>query len=171
MKMRFEFPGETPPASPPRGAAPVGHLHELPPVELAAIVYLRAWCQGGMDCEIVAKDFRLVVGEAAGAATVGDFDTLMTTLLNNARRPIMRHSLACKRFGGDESAFANMIAAAAVQDRDDAMLFASILMTGHAAWAAVQSALGLSQVFFRLARVPERPRPQTHAPEATFYRH
>ena len=171
MKMRFEFPGGTPPASPQRGAAPVGHLHELPPVELAAIVYLRAWCEGGPDREIIAKDFCLVMGDAAGAVAVGDFGALMTALLNSARRPVMRHGLGCRCFGGDESAFANMIAAAAGQDREDAMLYACTLMKSDAAWAAVQVALRLGQVFLRLARLPDRSPAPTHASEPTAYRH
>ena len=171
MKMRFEFPDTTPTGSPPRGAAPVGHLHALPPIELAAIVYLRAWCDGGANREIIAKDFCLVMGDAAGAQAVGDFDALMTTLLNNARRPVMRHRLNCKCFGGIESAFANMIAAATGQDRDDAMLFANILMTGHAAWAAVQLVGQLGQVFLRLGRVPDRSPTPTHASQPTIHRH
>lgn len=171
MKMRFEIPEGTQPATPQRGAAPVGHLHELPPIELAAIVYLRAWCEGGTDREMIARDFRLVMGDAAGAAAVEDFDALMVTMLNNPRRPIMRHGLSCGCFGGDESAFANMIAAAAVQDSDDALLFSSPLMNGHAAWTVVRLALRLSQVFLRLARTPVGKREATHAAGQNVYRH
>lgn len=171
MKMRFEFPESASPASPQRGAAPVGFLHELPPIELAAIVYLRAWCEGGTDRQMIAKDFRLVMDDGAGATAVEDFDALMTALLKDARRPVMRHGLGCKCFGGDESVFANMMAAAVGRDRDDAMLFASTLMTGHAAWAAVQLAERLGQVFLRLARAPDRARTPTHGPEQTFYKH
>ncbi|MGB3554000.1 MAG: hypothetical protein WBA25_05100 [Jannaschia sp.] len=171
MKMRFEFPGETPPTARQRGAAPVGHLHELPPVELAEIVYLRAWCEGGTDREMIARDFRLVMGSTAGRVAVGAFDALMATLSGCARRPIMHHGLGCRCFGGDESAFANMVAAAAGQDRDDAMLFAGTLMRGDAAWAAVRVALRLEQVFLRLARVPDAPPEPTHGPEQTSHRH
>jgi hypothetical protein len=171
MKMRFTFPGDTPPASPSRGAAPVGQLSELPHVELAAIVYLRAWCEGGPDREIIAKDFRLVMGDAAGLLASADFDALMATLLHKARRPVMRHGLGCKCFGGDESAFANMIAAAAGQDREEAMLFASILIKGDTAWAAVQKALQLGQVFLRLARMPDCAPAPTHATVPAPYRH
>lgn len=171
MKMRFNFQGETPPASPQRGAAPLGYLHELPGIELAAIVYLRAWSEGGADREIVAKDFRLVMGDGAGTTAAEEFDVLMTMMLSGARRPVMHHGLGCKCFGGDESAFANMIAAAAGQDRDDTLLFASTLMRGDAAWAAVQTALQLGQVFLRLARLSDRSPARTHASEPTFYRH
>jgi len=171
MKMRFEFPAGTPPDPPQRGAAPVGFLHELPPVELAAIVYLRAWCEGGAARQMIGRDFGLVMGEEAGATAARNFDALMTLLLNNARRPVMRHGLGCKCFGGDESAFANMIAAAAGQDLEDAHLFACTLITGHAVWPAVQMALGLGQAFLRLARMPDSARMPTHIPEPTFTKH
>jgi hypothetical protein len=171
MKMRFEFPAGTPPDAPQRGAAPVGLLHELPPVELAAVVYLRAWCEGGAHRQIAEKDFSLVMGDEEGTAAIEAFNTLVTVLLSDARRPVMRHSLGCKCFGGDESAFANMIAAAAGRDREDAYLFACILMTGHAAWLAVQLALRLGQTFLRLARTPDGARMPAHSPEPTLTKH
>lgn len=171
MKMRFEFPDGDSFASTPRGSAPVGVLHELPPVELAAIIYLRAWCAGGLDRQMIGQDFGLVMGRGAGEVATRDFDTLMTILLNNARRPVMRHGLGCKCFGGDESAFAHMIAAAAEQDNEDAQLFACTLMTGHAAWSAVQLALGLGQTFLRLSRVPGSIQVATHNSEPTFTKH
>ena len=171
MTVRFSFPGDTPPASAQRGAAPVGVLHELPPVELAAIVYLRAWCEGGQDRAMIAKDFRLVMGDAAAADVIEDFDLLMTTLLGGARRPVMRHAMGCKCFGGDESAFANLIAAAAGRDSEDALLFAGTLASSRYAWDVVQVALRLGQVFLRLARLPLGPDAPTHNPEQTFYKH
>jgi hypothetical protein len=146
-------------------------LHELPPVELAAIVYLRAWCEGGAARQMIGRDFNLVMGEEAGATAAWNFDALMAILLNNARRSVMRHGLGCKCFGGDESAFANMIATAAGQDLEDAHLFACTLMTGHAAWPAVQLALSLGQAFLRLARVPDSTRVPTHGPEPTSTKH
>lgn len=77
MKMQFEFPDSAPSATPQRGAAPVGFLHELPSVELAAIIYLRAWCEGGADRQMIARDFGLVMGEGAGATATRNFDALI----------------------------------------------------------------------------------------------
>ncbi|MFZ3584577.1 hypothetical protein ACOI1H_20805 [Loktanella sp. DJP18] len=169
MTMQFDLDAKAP--SQTRGAAPVGALQELPPVELAAIVYLRAWCEGGDDRGIIAKDFRLVMGHAEGAVAAADFHDLMTILLGSARRPIMRHGLGCRCFGGDESAFAHMIAAAASGSTEDAMLFASILMSGDAAWAATRLADRLGQTFLRLARGPGRRQAPTHATTPTPYTH
>ena len=153
MTMRFASRrGDVRPSeATPRGAAPVGLLQELPPVELAAIVYLRAWCDGGSARGMIARDFRLVMGDEAAAA-VETFDALMGVLLTRARRPIMRHALDCRCFGGDESAFAHMIASAAGRDREDAVLFASTLVKGPATWSAVLMAEESGQVLLRLAR-------------------
>ncbi|MEF3049046.1 hypothetical protein V3C85_17705 [Tabrizicola sp. L79] len=169
--MRFDFPDDAFPAERRRGAAPVGHLQELPPAELAAIVYLRAWCEGGAERQIISEDFRRVMGDAEGVHAVDTFNALMGVLLRNARRPIMRHGLGCRCFGGDESAFAQMLAAAVSQDRDDAMLFAATLVKGDAAWAAVQLAVDLQQVFLRLTRMPSASQPPKHGPKRSAYHH
>ena len=66
--MRFET-SEKPDATscpPQRGAAPVGYLQELPAVELAAILYLRVWCAGGVTKDPIARDFRLLLGTDDG---------------------------------------------------------------------------------------------------------
>lgn len=167
MRMRFEIP-EQPAATagpPQRGAAPVGYLQELPAVELAAVLYLRVWCVGGETKDQIARDFRLLLGTDDAVLALTDFDALMKVTLNGARRPLMRHGLHCRCFGGDESAFANMIAAAAAQDRDDAMLFACTLLTGAAAFEAVRLAGVLGQVFLRIARTPTGTTVPTHTPE------
>jgi hypothetical protein len=171
MKMRFEFPEDSASASPQRGAAPVGLLQELPAVDLAAIVYLRAWCAGGSARLIIAEDFRLVMGEEAGAAAARDFDALMSSFLSNARRPVMRHGMGCKCFGGDESVFARLVASAAVRDRDDAALFASTLIDGHAVYSVVYLAEQLGQAFLHLARGAPKVKAPTHASPAIPYKH
>lgn len=155
MKMRFSFSRRAQSGLPQRGAAPVGHLCELPPLEAVTVHYFRAWCSGGTKRGSIPRDFRLVMGEVAGSEAADDFDALMTTLARNARRPIMHHALDCGCLGGDESAFANMIAAAAVQDVDDALLFAAALTRGHAAYPVVQLAQRLALAFLRVAGVAD----------------
>jgi hypothetical protein len=169
MSVRPHFPATDTPQQTPRGGAPVGALQELGPIELAAVVYLRAWCAGGADRGMIARDFGLVMGDAA-APMVADFDALMTAVLTNARRPVMRHGLGCTCFCGDESAFANLVAAAAGQDHEEALLFASTLVKGHAAWAAVELALRLGQVFLRLARMPSNAPVPTHNHQSSLYK-
>ena len=171
MKMRFEFPQDRPAASPQRGAAPVGQLHELPAVDLAAIIYLRAWCDGESARQIIAEDFRLVMGDTAGEAAAGDFDALMSSFLRNARRPVMRHGMGCKCFGGDESVFASLIASAAARDRDDPPLFASTLINASAVYGIVYLAEQVGQAFLHLARSASKVQAPTHVSPALPYKH
>jgi hypothetical protein len=171
MKMRFSHSDNADPVSPARGGAPVGILQELCPVERTAIVCLRVWCEGSEGRDIIIRDFCHVMGSQEGMAAGADLDALLSTILGNARRPIMRHGSGCSCFGGDESAFAQLIAAAAQQDRDDAMLFAGLLVNGHATWAVVQLALDLGQVFLRLARLTAQPHAPEDSPNAPTYRH
>ena len=111
-----------------RGAAPVGHLDELPPLEMTTIVYLRMWCGGGASREQVRNDFILAFGYSTGSLHSATFSSFMMLLIHKSRRKIMRHQTHCQYFGGDESAVANMIAAAAAGDVDDALLLASHLV-------------------------------------------
>ena len=128
------------PNSPNRGSAPVGHLAELPPLERSAVLCLRKWCSGPEGREAVAQDFSQVFQPARAAHEVNTFAALITYLSEGCRRPVMRHDLGCTCFGGDESAFANMVAASVAGDREDAMAFALSLMRPDMAWQAVTAA-------------------------------
>ncbi len=138
---------------PSRGAAPVGQMQELPPMERIAILFLRAWCDGGTEKAHLIADFRRVLGPEEGQRRYEDFNTLLRMMLRCGRCPLMRHGLSCGCFGGHESAFAQMLTAAATQDREDALLFATTLLSGGAAWHAVQLASSLGPVLLNVARI------------------
>ena len=152
-----------------RGAAPVGQMDELPRLEAIAILFLRMWCDGGSTRERMASDLALALGEDDAATAAALFDDLMQLTLACARRPLMRHGLPCRCFGGDECAFANMLAAATTGDREEAMLFSAILITGQAAWPAIALAQELSPFLLRFTRAAQRAigdlPGQTHAPQ------
>ena len=128
-----------------RGGAAVGLIRELPGLELGAILLLRQWCDGEVGRVRIAEDFSAVLGAPKAAEAVNLLAHLVTLLAQHGRRPLMRHDLHCACFGGDESAFAQMVAAAASGDRDDAMEFALTLMPPAAAYEAVQTAEGLGR--------------------------
>ncbi|MFD2740115.1 hypothetical protein ACFSUD_11075 [Sulfitobacter aestuarii] len=152
MKMRFSFPEAQPGQTMSRGAAPVGQLQELPGLERAAILSLRAWCDGGAARAALAEDIAALLGRTGGEEAQEAFDALMRLILQGARRPMMRHGCSCSCIGGDENAFAQMIGAAAAQDREEAMLFAAILVSGGAAFELVERALSLGPLFLQLGR-------------------
>ena len=138
-----------------RGAAPVGVLSELPPVELAAIVYFRMACASPETRDQLSQDFALAFGAVQGEfyeAMVAEF---VHVLVHKSRRKIMRHEPNCKCFGGDESAIANIIAAAAAGDREEAQMLASNLVPCEVARQLVQPAedIGLA-LHLMLERFP-----------------
>lgn len=137
---------------PQRGAAPVGVLADLPGLEQGAVLLLRQWC-GGEDGRIaVAEDFARSLGEERGARAVNALAHLLTLLAHHGRRPFMRHDLTCACLGGDESAFAQMVAASAAGDTEDAMAFALTMMPAAIAYEAVQTAEGLGLMIHAMLR-------------------
>lgn len=135
-----------------RGGAPVGMLEELPPVEMGAVLLLRLWCEGGAGRARIQNDLTLAFGTARADRELERLAALVRTVLKGARRPVMRHGVACPCFGGDESAFANMVAAAAQGERDDAMVFALALMAPDFACAAAQLAGPVGLAILGLSR-------------------
>ena len=160
------FPGQ--PAN--RGGAPVGMMADLPVVEKGAILFLRLWCEGAQGQRQVAQDFALAFGPDRAVVETERLATLIRVVLGGVRRPLMRHGTDCQCFGGDESAFANLVAASVVGEREDAMVFALALMTPDRAFDAVTAAEGFGLAIHGLAHALSR---QTYAsPRPTdFTRH
>ncbi|SEM44566.1 hypothetical protein SAMN04488003_101142 [Loktanella fryxellensis] len=158
-----------------RGGAPVGQLDELPPLEMIAILFMRMWCDGGTNRQRITQDMALALGQTDADAATALFDDLMRLTLGCARRPLVRHGVPCRCFGGDECAFANMLVAATTGDRDEAMLFSSILVTGQAAFPAIALAQDLSPYLLRFARATQATMtpaaPQATHPAQTAIRH
>jgi len=111
-----------------RGAAPVGYLAELDGIEAASVIYLRLWSDGPEAREKVLNDFSMGLGGDQARNAIKSFHQLCSLCGTHGRRPLMRHSVECKCLGADESCFANFIATAAEGDREDAMLFATLLV-------------------------------------------
>jgi len=111
-----------------RGAAPVGHVDGLPPLELAAVLCLRLWCDGS-DAQVqLRREAALALGPDWGPHWVdalGDFLEVMTRF---SRRPLLRHGIDCRCLGADESAVATLVGAAADGEREDAMLIGMLLV-------------------------------------------
>jgi hypothetical protein len=135
-----------------RGGAPVGMLAELPVVEMGAILFLRMWCEGAASRALLADDFSLAFGTPRADAELERLSGLIGTVLQGGRRPLMRHGVDCPCFGGDESAFATMVACAVAGDREDATVFALALMSPAAAFSAVQAAGPVGLAILGLAR-------------------
>ncbi len=151
MSIFWSPPFSRPQTRAPRGAAPVGTLADLPLLEQGAVLLMRQWCQDEDGRIAVAQDFTRALGED-GAQAVNLLAHLITLIVRYGRRPMMRHDLTCTCIGGDESAFAQMVAAAAAGDRDDAMAFALTMMPAEIAFEAVQTAGPLGLWIHAMAR-------------------
>jgi hypothetical protein len=141
----------------PRGAAPVGYVAELPPLESAAVMYLRIWFADAGH--LIGEDFARALGPGEGAGRLAAFERLMDLMTRSARRPLMHHAPHCKCLGADENAFAHAVAAAATGDRDEATLFLAPLFTLRSCPAAVDAAEQVGQAIARM--VAEFPPPDS----------
>ncbi|MES2432301.1 MAG: hypothetical protein V4586_00570 [Pseudomonadota bacterium] len=127
-------------ASPVRGGAAVGMLADMPALERGVVQLLRQWCDGEAGRIAVAEDFTAIFGADQAAIEVNNLAHLITLMVQMGRRPLMRHHTQCTCLGGDESAFAQMVAAATAGDREDAMAFALTMLPPDIAYEAVQIA-------------------------------
>ncbi|MBS8228818.1 hypothetical protein [Vannielia litorea] len=137
----------------PRGAAPVGRTAELAPAELAAVTYLRMALTGGSGA--VAEDFAMLLGPRDGTEAHAAF-TRLASALSRRPRAFPHHAPGCACYGGDESAFAHLLSAAATGDEEAAMGFALHLFSGRPPLgllaAAARAGLALSHMADLLAK-------------------
>lgn len=111
-----------------RGGAPVGYVGDLGPVEAGAVLYLRLWCEGPDAQTQVWNDFATALGPQNGKQVLTSFESLCDLCMRHGRRPLMRHHVACKCLGADESCFANFIGYASEGAREDALLMAMMIV-------------------------------------------
>ena len=123
-----------------RGGAPAGHLQDLTPIEAGAVLYLRLWCEGSEAQAQINSDFRLGLGTEIGDDGFAALARLNGLIVQNGRRPLMRHALECRCIGADESCFATMIASAADNDYEDSLLLASLMVKAPVASVAASLA-------------------------------
>jgi hypothetical protein len=110
------------------GAAPVGRLAELPPLEREVIRCLRLWCagpegRGAVACELAARH-----GDGIGRGLAADFGDLVAIMAGHSRRPLVGHAPGCPYAGADECVFARLVALAAEGAREDAVLMAALMV-------------------------------------------
>ncbi|MGH1577005.1 hypothetical protein [Planktotalea sp.] len=146
---------------PQRGGAPVGFITELDNLEAATVVYLRLWSNGPDSREQVCNDLTAGLGPEHAQKAIQSFETLCILCARHGRRPLMRHSVHCKCLGGDESCFANFVAAAAEGALEDAMLFATLLVRADVApliaSCAADFGLALKKMQLAAPRVLAKP--------------
>ncbi|WP_157982072.1 hypothetical protein [Oceanicella sp. SM1341] len=153
------------PAQRARGAAPVGVVSELPPLEMQVVRYLRLWCDGPESQAEVWQDLANRLGTVRAARALRDFESLMGLVLRNARRPLQRHGVNCTCFGGDEAAFAQMVAYARDGHTEDAGLVAALFVAPAVLPVVIAAALRMATSF---AAPPDGERAEEEAEEDPF---
>jgi hypothetical protein len=146
------------PKTPPnaaRGGVPVGFLSELPEVEAAAVCFLRLWCESPETQTRAITDLNDLLGPTHGSLAVDSLGQICDLFSQFSRRPVMRHHSGCSCLGADEACFANLVAEAAAGHRDDAFLFAMLIVRADFAPALA----GLAEQFGLALSVLRRPEP------------
>lgn len=148
-----------------RGAAPVGRISDLPPLEVSTVLYLRLWCDGPRAQEQVWNDFAGRLGPAAGREAVRALEDLCSLCARHGRRAFMRHQPTCECLGADEACFANLVAHAVEGEREDALLIATLLVRPDVslllASAAQTFGLALKRMALRADHRAQQATPQT----------
>ncbi|MGX9356188.1 hypothetical protein ACS3SW_13810 [Roseobacteraceae bacterium S113] len=137
-------------ASQNRGGAPVGVVSDLDGIEAASVLYLRLWSDGTEAQTQVWNDFASGLGAVQGRHAPRCFEDLCALCTRHGRRPLMRHSVCCACLGADESCFANFIATAALGEREDAMLIATLLVRPDVAPVLTALAAEVGRAFKRM---------------------
>ncbi|GGE18940.1 hypothetical protein GCM10011360_04670 [Primorskyibacter flagellatus] len=135
-----------------RGASAVGQLDLLPESEAWWVRALRLWCDGEGGQAVLRDDLRHRFGEQGAATVFARFTDLLSLIFHHARRPLMRHGVACTCVGADEAVFA-LFCSQAVQDREEAMMIACLMLRADVAPIAVSLAQTLGLDLQRAAPV------------------
>ncbi|HKL64644.1 MAG TPA: hypothetical protein VJ886_00920 [Roseovarius sp.] len=120
------------------GELPVADMRGMQPLAALVIAALRGWNRGGAGAALVALRARMSEGQAAAAmAAMCDLAGVLGTA---RRRPLACHAPDCPCVGADEAAFARFVQAAALGEREDALLLASLMVDARAIIALTDAA-------------------------------
>lgn len=142
----------------PCGAASVGRLTDLDPVEAGAVLYLRLCWDNPDALAALTDDFTPLLGPSAGSVAARSFVQLAVMCQSHGRRALCAHALTCACLGGDEACFARLVADAANGAREDALMMAMLLVRADFApivtGLAQEAGLALQRMALRADRIP-----------------
>lgn len=142
-----------------RGGAPVGMVADLDPVEAGAVLYLRLWSDGPDGKARMWNEFATTLGVQPARAALCAFEDVCALIARQGRRAMMRHDVTCRCLGADESCFAHMVAAAVDNQREDALLLATLLVRPDAAPGLVSLASEFGLALKRIALTAQMSEP------------
>lgn len=129
---------------PEAGASAVGHLDQIPEQERWWVRALRLWCDGADGQAALRAQLADRLGHDGSETFFARFTDLVALILRHGRRPFLCHAGHCNCLGADEAVFA-LFCSQAVQDREEAMMIACLIVRADVAPIAVSLAqtLGL----------------------------
>ncbi|WP_170603483.1 hypothetical protein [Ruegeria arenilitoris] len=110
------------------GGTFVGRLSDLTPIEAGAVLYLRLWSQCAKSCANAVRDFAIALSTSRGRAAISTLDHMLSLCAQHGRRTFVQHGTECGCLGAEENCFAQMIAAGAEGECEDAMTMASLIV-------------------------------------------
>lgn len=132
-----------------RGAAPVGKVADLGPLEAAAVSCLRLWCDSPEGRRKVRDDLSQILGPMAGDAVLHAIEEFCSLCALHGRRALARHDPACQCLGADEACLAHLVALATEGEREDALLIATLLVRPDVSLHLVAAAQALGLALLR----------------------
>ena len=110
------------------GRGTIADLNQLEAWEANLICNLRMWCDGPCGQIQVRSEYQGAESEEDAGRECRVFQTLQMTVLELARRPLVRHEIGYACVGVDESFFINASRTASDRQHTDAGLIASSLI-------------------------------------------
>lgn len=110
------------------GAAAIGVLNHMEAWEANLVLNFRLWCEGPQGQAQVWTEFRTALPATVAQCECQRFESLVTTLIASARRPLMRHDVGCQCVGSDECVFVNLVRTASDGCLQDAALIAALIV-------------------------------------------
>ena len=114
-----------------KGGAPVGKIEDLSDEEFLSIYFYRCWLDGVEGQKRIEAELRVNFGYEKGYKLFNDINSLFQLLSKTVRRNLARHNIDCNCVGADESCFSQLVIRAANNEREDAMLIATLLADVH----------------------------------------
>lgn len=132
-----------------KGLDVVGHMSEMTGLPGMVIACLRQWNRGGEAAAHAMLRDRM--GAGAATAPYEALQDLAAGLGASPRRPLRWHAPDCHRVGADEASVARFVEEAALGEREDALMLASLLVEARGILSLTDAAARLGLWLYRAA--------------------
>lgn len=111
-----------------RGGATIGVLNRIEAWEANLVLNLRLWCEGPRGRNQVWSEYSNALPGEQAQLECHAFETLISMIVANSQRPLVRHDVDCACYGADEGVFLHLVRCAAEGHLADASLMASLMV-------------------------------------------